>query len=202
MKRSIPHVALYSAALAGLLLLGACGKHEQNEPPPAASAPAKPASTPATPPPASPAPSTTAPAPAGTSNAPAARPAHAGTTPSAAVPTPTEFRVAAVTVGSQVADDHRVSEARSRFAPSDKAIYASVATQGNTSGVTLNATWTYMEGQARPITSTSQSIATDGPAVTTFEVRNPNQWPTGKYQVVISLDGKPVSTQGFEVSKT
>ncbi|SFS17128.1 hypothetical protein SAMN05216570_3475 [Dyella sp. OK004] len=199
MKSSIPHVALYAATLAGLLMLSGCGKHEET--PPAANAPAAPASTPATTPPANPAPSSTAPAPSSTTNSPATKPATTGTSPTTAVPASTEFRIAAVTVGNQVADDHRVSEAKNHFAPNDKAIYASVATQGNTKGVTLNATWTYLEGQARPITSTSQSIATDGPAVTTFEVRNPSLWPAGKYQVVISLDGKPVSTQGFDVAK-
>ncbi|WP_266171993.1 hypothetical protein [Dyella subtropica] len=202
MKRSIRHVALYSATLAGLLTLSACGKHEQAPP---ANAPAAPASTPAAqqaPTPA-PAPASTAPAAPAPASTTTTKPAGAGASASATPAAVNDnFHVAAVTLGSKVANDLQISEAKNRFAPNEKAIYASVATQGDTAGATLNATWTYLEGQARQITSTNQSIATNGPATTTFEIRNPNLWPAGKYQVVISLDGKPVTTQDFEVSKS
>ena len=121
--------------------------------------------------------------------------------PAADGPVDTHFRVAGVTVGNEVAADHRVTQARTHFAPTDKIIYAAVETEGKTESATLTATWSYLEGQSRQIVSTSQSIATTGTAVTTFEVRNPNLWPTGKYQVVIAVDGKTVSTQDFEVTK-
>ncbi len=187
MKRLLRH-AIGCAVVFAAFALAACGKHE---PPPAPKAPASAASTPAA--------ATTTPAPPATPNSPAASPAAPAT--AAAAPADTHFRIAGVTIGSEVAADHRVTQPRTRFAPTDKTIYAAVETEGTTESATLTATWTYLEGQSRQIVSTSQSIATTGPAVTTFEVRNPNLWPIGKYQVVIAVDGKPVSTQDFEVTK-
>lgn len=186
MPRLLRHAA---AGLVLTLALGACGKHDA---PPPANAPAAAAS-------AKPAPAASTPAPAATPNAPAKAPAPAATT--AAAPIDTHFRVASVTIGDDVAPDHRVTQAKARFAPAVKVIYAAVETQGVTDNATLSATWSYLDSQAKQIVSTSQSIATTGPAVTTFEIRNPNLWPTGKYQVVIAVDGKTVATQDFEVTK-
>jgi hypothetical protein len=195
MTRFIRTTALYSASLAGLLLLSACGK---NEPATPASAPAaaSTAATAATLPPA--ASTAAAPATGGT----AASVATAAVPAPAAVPASTPLTVAKVTLGSDVNAEHQVTRASNRFAPNDKAIYASVATEGSSEGATLNAKWSYLEGQGQLVSSISQSIATDGPAVTTFKVQNPDLWPAGKYKVEISLDGKAVAKQDFEIKKS
>lgn len=198
MTRSMRFTVLYSATVAGLLLLGGCGK---NEPAPAGT-PA-PAST-------APASATTAPAPAGTTAAlPPAGAAPAGTASvasaaSVAAPaaTPAPLTVAKLTLGSAVNAEHQVTRVSNSFATNDKTIYASVATEGSTGGATLNAKWSYLEGQGQLVSSISQSIATDGPAVTTFKVQNPDLWPEGKYKVEISLDGKPVAKQDFAIRKS
>ena len=199
MTRSMRLTALYSATVVALLLLGGCGK---NEPAPAG-APA-PAST-------APVAATTAPAPAGTAALPPAGAAPAGTTSvasaasviaPAAVAAPVPLTVAKLTLGSAVNAEHQVIRASNSFAPGDKTIYASVATEGSTGGATLNAKWSYLEGQGQLVSSISQSIATDGPAVTTFKVQNPDLWPEGKYKVEISLDGKPVAKQDFAIKKS
>lgn len=199
MTRSMRLTALYSATVVALLLLGGCGK---NEPTPAG-APA-PAST-------APVAATTAPAPAGTAALPPAGAAPAGTTSvasaasviaPAAVAAPVPLTVAKLTLGSAVNAEHQVIRASNSFAPGDKTIYASVATEGSTGGATLNAKWSYLEGQGQLVSSISQSIATDGPAVTTFKVQNPDLWPEGKYKVEISLDGKPVAKQDFAIKKS
>jgi hypothetical protein len=188
--------ALYSATVAGLLLLGGCGK---NEPAPAGT-PA-PAST-------APAAATTAPAPASTA---AALPPAAGAAPAAtasvasaapAVAPAAPLTVAKLTLGSAVNAEHQVTRASNSFATNDKTIYASVATEGSSGGATLNAKWSYLEGQGQLVSSISQSIATDGPAITTFKVQNPDLWPEGKYKVEISLDGKPVAKQDFAIRKS
>jgi hypothetical protein len=189
------NTALYCATLAGLLMLSACGKQEpaSNTTPttPATSAPAPaapaPAATPATPP------ASTAPAPASTA------PAPASTSGKSASVKPANIRVAAVTIGSQVDSANAISKEQRHFAPEDKAIYASVATTGTTDNATLNAKWSYMDGKEEMFTSTTESIATDGPAITTFSVQNPNPWPKGKYKVVITLNGQTVATEDFDV---
>jgi hypothetical protein len=181
--------ALYSATLASLLLFAGCGK---NEPAPTG-APA----------PASTAPVAAMPSAAGTAGLPATPTTAASVTTAASAPAPVApLTVAKLSLGSDVNADYEVTRVGSSFAPNDKAIYASVATEGSSGGATLNAKWSYLEGQGQLVSNISQSIATDGPAITTFKVQNPDLWPEGKYRVEISLDGKPVAKQDFRIKKS
>jgi hypothetical protein len=190
MKVQARNTVLTCATLAGVLMLSACGKNEQesNTTPtaPATSAPSQPA----------------VPAPAATAAPmpPASTPAPASTTgKSASLKPAADITVAAVTIGNELDGSHAISKEQRHFAPEDKAIYASVATTGRTDNATLNAKWSYEDGKDQQFSSTTESIATDGPAVTTFKVQNPNAWPAGKYKVVISLNGKTVASENFEV---
>lgn len=194
MTRPMRNTALLSAALAALLL-SACGKNEPATPPASAPAPAHTAAAPAP-----------VPAPAATAAQPAAATTATNTgdvAPSTpATPPPAPLTVAKLTLGSAVNAEYKVTRPGNRFATSDKTIYASVATEGSTGGATLNAKWSYLEGQGQLVSSISQSIATDGPATTTFKVQNPDLWPEGRYRVEISLDGKSVAKQDFEIRKS
>jgi hypothetical protein len=196
MTRSARSAALYGACLAGLLL-GACSKHSPASP---ASQPATAKTAAATTKPARAATAATTPA-TGSTTARVTAPASSMATPAVTATAGTALSVASVTLGNAVDAAHQVTQASNRFATSDKTIYASVATIGRSAGATLNAKWSYLEGQGQLISSISQAIATDGPAVTTFMVQNPDLWPEGKYKVEISLDGKPVATQDFEIGK-
>lgn len=204
MKFTVRSAFLYTATLSGLLILSACGKSEQpaTEQPAATSTAAAPAATSTAPAPASTAP-TAAPASTGT----AAAPATTGTAtppaaPAAAAATPADvFKVTTLAVGDSVNAEHKVRKAADHFAPNQKTLYASVLTDGSTNGATLNATWRYLEGKGQLVSSISQRIATSGPATTTFKVENPNLWPEGKYTVEITLDGKQVASQNFDIKK-
>ncbi|HUW53719.1 MAG TPA: hypothetical protein VMV99_09930 [Rhodanobacter sp.] len=190
-----PHRAVvYSASLAAVLLLSACGKHEPAAPTgqPAAAGTAAASSTMV------PAASSTA---AANKVAPPTVKQPAAAASAAATPAQTPISVAKLTLGSAVNAEHQITRPGNRFASDEKTIYASVATEGQSRDATLNATWRYLEGKGQLVSSISQSIATDGPAITTFKVQNPDLWPEGKYKVEISLDGKPVAQQGFEISK-
>ena len=195
MKLSFRSSALATATVAGLLVLTACGKKEDQQnaaPAPSATAAAAPAAA------------STAPAAATTAAAaPAAQPAAAPASPAAAAPAAADtLKVGAVTLGNAVGADKKVAKAKNAFAPSDKTIYASVATDGSTAGATLNAKWTYQDGDTTTtVSDISQSISTEGPAVTTFKIQNPNEWPEGKYKVTISLNGQAVGNEAFEVKK-
>ncbi|WP_172461685.1 hypothetical protein [Dyella jiangningensis] len=199
MRIQARNTALYCATLAGLLMLSACGKKDEqqtNTPPPGAPAASAPA--PATPAPTSttlptPAPSTT-PAPTGTTPAPATTSGK-----SASLKPADNIKVTSVTIGSAVDASLAISREQRSFKPQDKDIYASVATTGNTDNATLNAKWSYVEGKEQPFSTTSESIATTGPAVTTFKVENPNAWPQGRYKVEISLNGRTVASEDFIV---
>jgi pyruvate/2-oxoglutarate dehydrogenase complex dihydrolipoamide acyltransferase (E2) component len=204
MKLSFRTPVLATATLAGLLVLTACGKKEEQTNAPAASstapaaastaAAAAPAATSTAPAAAAPASPTSAAAAAATPAAPAAAPA-----PATAADT---LKVGTVTLGSAVGADKKVAKAKTAFAPNEKTIYASVATEGASAGATLNAKWTFQDGETTTtVSDISQSISTDGPAVTTFKIQNPNEWPEGKYKVTISLNGKPAGDTAFDVKK-
>ncbi|RUL74936.1 hypothetical protein [Dyella choica] len=198
MTFSARSAAPYSLMFAGLLLLSACGKNEQQP----ADKPAAPSTAPA---PAStaaqPAPSATAAAPAHSATAPAPA-APASTAAAASAPAAAEgFQVSNVTLGDTVTTDHKVKKEITSFSPSQKTIYVSVDTTGSTPGATLNAKWTYLD-KNQTIVSTSQSIVADSPSTTTFSMKNPDLWPEGKYKVDISVDGKPVASKTFEIKKS
>lgn len=188
-------LALRGTALAGLLLLAACGKHDDQTtatPPAASTAPAPTQTAPAP----SPAPAATAMAPAAPGTA--AAPASAGTS-AAVAPAADAFKVAELKLGEAVTAGYTIAKPTTTFEPSQNTIYASVATTGVTAGATLSAHFSYLDGNGQDVTTISQTIATDGPATTTFKLRNPNDWPTGKYKVEIAVDGKPVTSQTFEI---
>jgi len=186
-RLALPLVLCCAAAL-----LCGCHRHDST-----------PAETVATKPKAAPAPAhTSKPAPASH-----AAPAIAATAPapaaSAAKPAANDdgFHVATLTLGSAIDAGYAVTAPTTRFAADTPVIYASVATTGRTAGATLDARWRYLEGQGVLVNELSQTVAADGPAVTTFKVQNPNRWPAGRYSVEISLNGKPVASREFEIGK-
>jgi len=134
-----------------------------------------------------------APAPAPTP-APAA-PAPAPTTPPPA-PAPAPVAVASVDLGTAVGPDQKVSAPTTTFGAKDT-IYAAVSTTGTATNAVLNAKWTFQDGQG--VNESSQTIAPNGPAVTSFHISKPDGWPVGNYKVEISLDGKSVATKDFSV---
>jgi hypothetical protein len=99
-----------------------------------------------------------------------------------------------VSLGRSIGSDNRVVEEIGDFAPMDT-IYASVETEGTGSG-TLAARWTFEDGQV--VDEGSQSVS--GAQVTEFHVSNPDGWPAGHYEVIISLNGEEVERSGFDVA--
>ncbi|GAA0712027.1 hypothetical protein [Dokdonella soli] len=134
------------------------------------------------------------PAPAPAPPPAAAAPAPAPVTPPAPAPAP--VAVASVDLGTAVGPDQKVTTATTAFMPKDT-IYAAVSTTGTAPNAVLNAKWTYQDGQT--VNDSSQTIAPNGAAVTSFHISKPDGWPAGNYKVEISLDGKMVATKDFSV---
>lgn len=128
---------------------------------------------------------------------PASTPPVASAPAEAPAPTPAAMpvTVASVDLGSTLGADQKVTAPETTFAPQDT-IYASVATTG-TGTATLDAKWTYQDGQT--VKEDSKSIAPTGPATTTFSISKPDGWPAGDYHVAISLDGAQVASKDFSV---
>ncbi len=178
--RHTPSLSI-AIALALSMALSACGKHPAETPTPPATA------------------SSSHPARTGTVTKPAAPATAATATPA---PASTAFRVTAITLGHEINAAREITAPTTHFTSDEKTLYASVTTAGSTAKATLSARWDYLRGDGQLITRVSQQLAADGPATTTFTLQNPDLWPEGKYSVQISLDGKPVATQAFEIGKS
>ena len=134
--------------------------------------------------------------------APAPAPPAASTPaapPAAPAPAAPVTTVSSLVLGNALGGDGKVSAPSTTFAPKDT-IYAQVVTNstGGAGTVSIVAKWTYDQGQ--PVSQNTESVSTaSGTATTTFHISKPDGWPAGKYQVEISLDGKPASNATFEV---
>jgi hypothetical protein len=127
------------------------------------------------------------PPPAATTTTPAPAPAAPATQP---------VSVSSVDLGTAVGADQKVTSPTTSFTAKDT-IYAAVSTTGTASNATLAAKWTFQDGQT--VNDSSQTIAPNGPAVTTFHISKPDGWPAGNYKVEISLNGASVSSKDFTV---
>lgn len=105
-------------------------------------------------------------------------------------------RVADVKVGRALGADKRLTDEAGEFRPSDT-IYAVVETQGSGPNTSLQARWTYQDGQV--VDEATRSIAANGEDVTEFHISKPSGWPKGKYKVEILLNGAAADSEEFEV---
>ena len=113
-------------------------------------------------------------------------------------PAPAPVAVASISLGKALGPDKKVTVPTDTFAKDDT-IYAVVETTG-TGSATLKAKWTYHRGdQTASVNDSSQTISASGPAASEFHISKPDGWPTGDYQVEISLNDKPVGTKKFAV---
>lgn len=105
-------------------------------------------------------------------------------------------RVSDVKVGRAIGADKRITDETDEFKPTD-VIYAVVETKGAATAATLQARWTYEDGQV--VDQSSQAISPGAEGATEFHVSKPGGWPKGKYKVEITLNGAPAESEGFEV---
>lgn len=106
--------------------------------------------------------------------------------------------VVAVTLGSAIGADKRISQASDSFGARDT-IYASVDTTG-TGSATLKAKWTYRKnGQETVVKEDIQTITPTGPARSEFHISKPDGWPSGDYRVDIFVADKVAQTKSFTV---
>lgn len=132
-------------------------------------------------------------------SAPPAASTPAAPPPAASTPAAPVTTVSSLVLGNALSGDGKITAPSTTFAPKDT-IYAQVVTNstGGAGTVSIVAKWTYDQGQ--PVSQNTESVSTaSGTATTTFHISKPDGWPAGKYQVEISLDGKPASNATFDV---
>jgi hypothetical protein len=130
---------------------------------------------------------------------PAPAPAPADTAPAPAPQAPA-VTVTSVDLGNAIGADNRVTTPATSFAKADT-IHATVATSAadpsTPANGTLTARWTYQDGQL--VDELSQDYEFTGTGHTTFQVSNPDGWPTGTYKLEVLMDGEVVQTREFAV---
>lgn len=104
--------------------------------------------------------------------------------------------VTEIDLGRSIGVDKRVTDAASEFKPSDT-IYAVVSTAGSSPSTTIQARWTFQDGQV--VGEQSETIAPTGPAVTEFHISKPDGFPAGTYKVEILLNGTSSRSREFTV---
>lgn len=137
--------------------------------------------------------------PAPVAATPAAVPvqAPAEDAPAELPPMPTgDFRITSVTLGKAVDAQGMVRQPQASFASGDK-IHAAVVSVGSSDGLTLAARWTTADGTQ--VASAGQSLNPSTPTVTTFSIAQPDPWPTGGYQLEVSVNERVVETRRFLV---
>lgn len=130
---------------------------------------------------------------AGACNRAAQTPPPTDTTPTTGT---TPVRVSEIDLGRSLNADKSINDNTNSFKPADT-IYASVKTQGTATATTIQAKWTFQDGQI--VNESTQTISPTGEARTEFHISKPDGWPVGKYKVEIMINGASAGTRDFEV---
>ena len=103
-----------------------------------------------------------------------------------------------VKVGRAIGADMRLTAETDEFRSSDT-IFAVVETRGSGPNTSLQARWTYEDGQV--VDESTRNIAASIEDATEFHISKPSGsgWPKGKYKVEILLNGAPAGSEDFEV---
>jgi hypothetical protein len=108
------------------------------------------------------------------------------------------FRVQSVELGKSVGQNKRVVKQLASFLPRDT-VFAVVNSIGTSQRVTMVATW--QDARGGTLAEYTQLVAPSAPAATEFHLAHAKGFPVGKYAVVVTANGTPVATKGFEVTR-
>ena len=107
-----------------------------------------------------------------------------------------DFRIVSVLLGNSLAGDTVVTRDTQVFARGDT-LHASVLSTGAHQGLRLSARWLGPDGAL--IADTAQALVPTAATATTFTISNPQPWPPGEYQLLVSVNGQPGQTRKFVV---
>lgn len=107
-----------------------------------------------------------------------------------------DVAVSDIDIGRHIGADKKVADKTDNFARTDT-VFAVVSTSGSSPSATLQAKWTFEDGQV--VDQSTETIAPSGPAVTEFHISKPGGFPAGKYKVEILLNGNAAGSKDFTV---
>ena len=124
-------------------------------------------------------------------------PAPVVTEPAPAPIAPAPVSATSVTVGNTAAADKSVA-AVSTFGVKDKIIVSVKTDAATPANAAIDAKLTYQDGQTAG--AQTVNVKAEDAGTTNVEFSKATDWPTGRYTVVVTLNGQPVSmAQDIEV---
>ncbi len=124
-------------------------------------------------------------------------PAPVVTEPAPVAPAPAPVSATSVTVGNTAAADKSVA-AVSTFGVKDKIIVSVKTDAATPANAAIDAKLTYQDGQTAG--AQTVNVKAEDAGTTNVEFSKATDWPTGRYTVVVTLNGQPVSmAQDIEV---
>ncbi|HWC73186.1 MAG TPA: hypothetical protein VG454_04545 [Gemmatimonadales bacterium] len=106
-------------------------------------------------------------------------------------------KVTDIDVGRSLTADIKIDNKTTTFRPSDM-IYTVVEAKG-TGPATLGTRWTFQDNQVVSESTKTISLQGDQPVRTEFHISKPDGLPTGKYHLVVMLNGTTAGEKDFEV---
>ena len=116
--------------------------------------------------------------------------------PPVADTTPVDTRILEVQLSDNSDGKRLTGITTDRFKSSD-GVFLSIRTKGTANKYTLSSRW--LDPTGKQLTEYSQVIATAGQTDTVFSLSKPDGWPKGRYQVELSINGKPLRRVPFTV---
>ena len=124
-------------------------------------------------------------------------PAPVVTEPAPVAPAPAPVSATSVTVGNTAAADKSVA-AVSTFGVKDKIIVSVKTDAATPANAAIDAKLTYQDGQTAG--AQTVNVKAEDAGTTNVEFSKATDWPTGRYTVVVTLNGQPVGmAQDIEV---
>ncbi|MBC7790906.1 MAG: hypothetical protein H7Z74_13245 [Anaerolineae bacterium] len=119
--------------------------------------------------------------------------APAGTTD---LPAASSLQVSDIDLGKRLSANKEVEGMTDDFGVRDT-IAASVKVDGSATGATVTARWMFEDGQL--VEEQNETISPSGTARAGFRIMKASAWPTGKYKLVVMLNGQEAKTEEFEI---
>lgn len=109
--------------------------------------------------------------------------------------------VTGVDTGNAVGADSRIAVPMTSFAPIDD-IFVAISTTTSDPAASLpgklGVKWTHIDS-SQLVHEESRDVVFSGSGVTHFQISKPDGWPTGNYQVEVSLNGTLAQSRSFQV---
>ena len=112
------------------------------------------------------------------------------------LPAATTLQVSDIDLGKRLGANNEVDGMTDDFGVRDT-IAASVKVDGSATAATVTARWMFEDGQL--VEEQNETVSPSGTARAGFRLMKASNWPTGKYKLVVMLNGQEAKTEEFEI---